>query len=72
MLRKQTQNNTKQKQKTKNSAYYEIPTEREKKKHCWTQDLPFGHLFIYLFFLLKYGFHYHLQNFDEIIMLKYG
>ena len=29
--------------------------------------------FIYLFiFLLKYGFHYHLQNFDEIIMLKYG
>ena len=76
MLRKQKnktkQSKIKQKQKTKNSVYYEIPKEREKKKN--TVELRICHLVIYLsiYFLLKYGFHYYLQNFDEIIMLKYG
>lgn len=76
MLRKQKnktkQSKIKQKQKTKNSAYYEIPREREKKKN--TVELRICHLVIYLSFFkffVKYGFHYYLQNFDEI-MLKYG
>lgn len=46
------QHKTKQKQKTKNSAYYEIPTEREKKN---TVELRICHLVIYLsiYFFVK-------------------
>ena len=56
MLRKHKTNKQtkkKQKQKTKNSAYYEILREREKKKN--TVELRICHLVIYLsiYFLKK-------------------
>lgn len=74
MLRKQKnkakQSKIKQKQKTLHIMKFRG---REKKKKN-TVELRICHLVIYssIYFLLKYGFHYYLQSFDEIIMLKYG